>query len=828
MAPMPPLPALLLTAALFLPLRTDHHGDPLPPGAVARLGSLRLYHGGGEVEQVIFSPDGKLLASQNASGCRLWDPVTGRELPAREEIQRAARFLAVQGKLLAAECSESGVRLWDAATGRLVRRLEVDLRNTVFGMSPDGQTLVWATRIQGRDRSHLHFCDTSTGVVSEPAGRGEIAQVTQLVFSADSRTLAVLAWHGYVDLWDLPGRRIRRSLATRSVIMNEELRIALSPDGNSVAGIGMVDRDMIARSHVETVPHIQLWDTRTGKALPRLEHEPTNPLKSLAFSPDGKRLAASGPEPRVRVWDLATFRVCREMREQDWHSRGSLAFSPDGTRLAGADGSTLLLWDVATGQPCHDFGHPTGIDALRFTPDGHTLFTGLRCQSGAVICRWDLLRETRTGLWRGGSSLTQLMVISPDAHVAAWEDGGRSWLWTFGTGNAPQLLGEQGEFACAPCFSPDGKTLAAGRGKKAVRLFDATTGREVRAFGASLSPGGDRAIQQAFSPDGKLLAVPVGVVRLWDVAAGKELGRLSGRSPGASLLAFSPDGRTLATGGAGRMVQLWDVASRRAGREILIAGEPSSKRPEGIGMLQFSPDGRMLAVGIGLRRPVRFVEVASGQERAGLEGHREPVRCGTFSPDGRVFASGSFDRTVLVWDTTGQETAAGGDLGTAGQAALWDALASSDAHVAYQAMRRLGGLGDRAVPGLRERLLPVGEGEARQVARLVAALDDARFAVREEATRALVNLGSLAEPALRMALSGRPSAELRRRAEVILRQLDPAASPIRLRELRAVEVLEWMGTAAARRLLQTLAKGVAEARLTTEAQASLDRLAKRH
>jgi len=163
-------------------------------------------------------------------------------------------------------------------------------------------------------------------------------------------------------------------------------------------------------------------------------------------------------------------------------------------------------------------------------------------------------------------------------------------------------------------------------------------------------------------------------------------------------------------------------------------------------------------------------------------------------------------------------------LAAAEREARWVDLAGADAGSAYLAMRAL--LADRkeTVRFLKDRLKPVPLADSRQMARWLADLDADAFAVREKATAGLAELGELAEPALRRALVGRPSAELRRRAESLLEILAAPPSPERLRALRAVEVLEQLATPEARGLLAVLAHGAPEARLTREATAALDRL----
>jgi hypothetical protein len=160
---------------------------------------------------------------------------------------------------------------------------------------------------------------------------------------------------------------------------------------------------------------------------------------------------------------------------------------------------------------------------------------------------------------------------------------------------------------------------------------------------------------------------------------------------------------------------------------------------------------------------------------------------------------------------------------------LWRDLAGDDALRAYQTVLELAGTPRLSVPFLREHLHPAPPVDAQRIARLLADLDSNRFAVREQAAGELEALGDLAAPALRRLLAGKPPLEQRRRGEAVLVKIDgPVRKPETLRAVRAVEVLEWVGTPEARRVLESVAAGAPEARLTQEAQASLERLAKRN
>jgi hypothetical protein len=247
-------------------------------------------------------------------------------------------------------------------------------------------------------------------------------------------------------------------------------------------------------------------------------------------------------------------------------------------------------------------------------------------------------------------------------------------------------------------------------------------------------------------------------------------------------------------------------------------------------VLAFSPDGRTLAWAAERGPAVHLVELASGRERHRFRGHGGPVKTLTFSADGNALVSGSEDTTALVWDLAGK-------CGTPREAvkpddgeSYWGDLAADDPARAYRAMRRLGASPAEAVAVVRRRLQPTHAVDEKRVAGLLADLDSNEFAVRESAQKELEKFGEVAAPACRKTLRGDPSAEVRRRLDALLEKEAREArepSPDRLRALRAVEILERIGTPEAQQALRLLAAGAPGARLTREAKASLERLARR-
>jgi hypothetical protein len=337
------------------------------------------------------------------------------------------------------------------------------------------------------------------------------------------------------------------------------------------------------------------------------------------------------------------------------------------------------------------------------------------------------------------------------------------------------------------------------------------------------------------SPDGHWLILPTeqGCMRRWDLTTGKELAPLGEALRTAWEPIWSPDCRYVAVRGSSSPPNVLD---REARRDVRVWDVTTGARLSRLslndrgGRYLFLHDGRML-ISTDMRGVIHLREVATGQERCRLAGHlpRE-VPALALSRDGRMLVSGGYDSQALVWDLTGRmpegrwQTAR---LRHEQQQAAWKALAATDAKAAYAALWQLASDPEGTTTLLAERLRPIARPEVGHVARLIAALDATEFEERQRASNELESLGEVAANELRQTLTRKPSLEVRRRVEALLDVLDRPPTGERLRTLRALEVLERIGTPEARQLLKKLATGVPEARATQDAEASLRRLKER-
>jgi dipeptidyl aminopeptidase/acylaminoacyl peptidase len=467
-------------------------------------------------------------------------------------------------------------------------------------------------------------------------------------------------------------------------------------------------------------------------------------------------------------------------------------------------------------RPCC-FAHDGPVVAVAFAPDGKTIATG----TGAYA--FTGLHEGLVRLWepRTGRQLRVLAVSGPAVTSLAFSPDGKliaaaSWdlrlqVWDVATGQERYSL-EHPAGVTDVAFAPDGKTLAAAtlasRAGYSVHLWDLATGRQLRQLQGKFNARGEAPVIVRYTPDGRTLAAKArnkGPISTWEVATGKEGSELLHGD--AETFVFSPDGTTLAVD-EGNDIVLVDFPSGQERRRL-----PGAQRwiPWGNfhpGRLAFAPDGRTLAA-VDRDRAVSVWELSTGKERCRVL-HGDQSAAVAFAPDGRALLTGSMDETARLSDITGWDGQHGPwpkELAAEELSSLWRALASEDGFEAHQAIWTLVRWPKQAVPFLEANLRPDPAVE-RRIELLIADLNSDQFAVRHKATQALEGLAEPTEGPLRRVLQQRPSLEVSRRIDALLRRLETQVSfAYRARRQRASEVLEQIGTPEARQALKSLGLG---------------------
>jgi WD40 repeat protein len=656
---------------------TDLYGDPLPPGAVARLGTVRFRYA---ATSVAYSPNGKLLAVGGADNqIRLLDAATGKEIR-RLAGHQARSFspprnpkspldllvgsvgkgnvttlaFSPDGKTLASGGWDDLVRLWDVATGKQLRKLDAHRAMVArVAFSPDGKLLASRGGLDGV----LRVWDAATGAERfrlEGLSRvnpWRFYREAALAFSADSKTVAVSTRKAVVLHDTATGKETRRLEGYRDCMY-----LAYSPDGALLASGGLDD----AKKELYS---LRIYDAATGKELRRCPLPRNEPPTCFAFSPKADKLVAAVAETETFVFDVQSGKVLQRLPHY-WASR--VAYAPDGKTVVSIRGATVRTWDQATGKErgLEFVGHQAGATAVVLAPGGKLAASG-----GEDVRLWDL--ATSKQVRRIASPGTALAFAPDGKSLAAVGKGSRTVrVWETATGKelfkltGPRLLR-------AVAFSPDGKLLASGDEQATVRIWDVATRQQLHEI--DLRCGAD-SLSLVFSTDGKTLAcaggwneggVPKGItinlqkrvtitgkegffVLLWDVTTGKELRRFGGLKDKIKAVAFAHDGKALAATSRDGRIALWETATGKELLHILAHPDHTDAPFACTPCLAFSPDGKRLASG-STDGTVRLWDAATAKEVARYQGEGG-FHALAFGEGGRTLLTASADTTVTVWD----------------------------------------------------------------------------------------------------------------------------------------------------------------------------------
>jgi WD40 repeat protein len=607
------------------PVRTDLHGDPLPEGARARLGTVRFQTVDYAVGLAV-SPDNRIIACLGDRGIiALLDLKTGKHLRQLSGPRPTGGSLVFSpdGRRLASS-GEGGIVVWDVRTGQVALRLPMDQPTVSLAFARDGRALVSATW-----DGNVQQWDLATGKeLWRFAIRARASD--SLALSADGRLLARGGTDGVLQIWDLAAGKEVWKVAVRPVQIH---RVVFSPDSK-----------FLACDEFQSPKHfVCLRDAASGKEVRRFGGS-RRPVSLLVFSPSGKRIATSLFEDQdIRLWEVATGEPVRRLWQ--WYAFAQAAFAPDGQTLVTSEGPMVRLWDMATGRRIpRAGGHASGVSSLAFSPDGKLLASSSEEDDDREVRLWDVRTARELPPLGGDYSETQAVAFSPDGKRIASAKRGLISVWDVASRKRLSQFGDPRGRETPLAFTPDGQSLLAIR-EGGPRLLDPETGKPARFF---QPPNG--ATHVALSSDGKLVASVHNIasdgIDLLDGRTGKTLwhsriGQYPNNIAGDTILAFSP-GRALLASMGHRDLRLWDLTSGKLLRWTTVVPQEDQ-----IYCLAFSPDGRALALA---GREIHLLELATGKERCRLKGHKSTIWSLAFSPDGRLLASGSADTTILLWD----------------------------------------------------------------------------------------------------------------------------------------------------------------------------------
>jgi WD40 repeat protein len=373
-------------------------------------------------------------------------------------------------------------------------------------------------------------------------------------------------------------------------------------------------------------------------------------VHSVAFSPDGQIIVSGSRDKTIRLWNTEGNPIGKPLQEHTEEVR-SVAFSPDSELIvSGSDDTTIRLWDEqgnSIGQPLR--GHKDCVNAVVFSPDGKLIVSG---SSDGTVRLWDKQGNSIGNPFRGHAGAVLAVAVSQSGQVGMIASGGSDGtirLWNFeGVSIGEPLRGHKGSVRSV-AFSPDGTVIVSGSGNSYDTIGDNT----VRLWDIQGNPIGepikhDENINSvAYSLDGKIIASGSndGTIRLWDIK-GEPIGEpLWGHGSLVTSVAFSPDGEMIVSGGFDDRVRLWDIRSDSVGQPFL-----GHKR--GIYSVAFSPNGKIIASG-GLDTTIQLWDMNGRFVGNPLEGHESAILAIAFSYDSQLLASGSADSTIRVWDING-------------------------------------------------------------------------------------------------------------------------------------------------------------------------------
>ncbi len=534
----------------------------------------------------------------------------------------------------------------------LLLHLEIDITGYDFS-----RLSVWQADLRGANLPavNLASADLSHTLFTEAFGR-----IFALAISPNGRVLAAGDTQGEVRFWSFADGQNAGLLIGHT---NSVMCVAFSPDGKRFAS-GSLDFT------------IRIWDWQTGQCLNVLAGHHSSVL-ALAFSPDGKRLASGGQDHTVRLWDVHTGGQI-EVMTQHADAVIALAFHPaDDILVSGSDDHAICLWDLsglvqenpAQAQrgavrlitTLHDFN--SAVRALAFNPDGSLLAGG---GVDTTIRLWKWADRSVVATLQGHANVVRCLVFSPDGSwlfssgadrtIRIWDVTGRRTL---------QVLRGHEHVVRALAVHPDGSRLASGSLDDTIRLWDLQrlqTDPAIRTIRGHLA-----AIHVlAFSYDGTVLAVGDGMgwVRLWPIyplaprgaqrAKGSEALEeadssipytLPGRGAQINGIAFSPDGRWLASADYDQLVRIWDLSSRQT--VCVLRGHRAA-----VHSVRFSPRGDLLATS-GQEGDIYVWDVtipAKSRLHKILKGHTQTINSIQFMSGGTHLISGAADNTMRVWD----------------------------------------------------------------------------------------------------------------------------------------------------------------------------------
>ncbi|MEG3906969.1 NACHT domain-containing protein [Microcoleus sp. w1-18aA5] len=572
------------------------------------------------VRSVIFSPDGKLLATGDTDGVvRLWEAGSCREILTCKGHTNVVESVAFSpdGEILASGSYENTIKLWDVKTGECLKVLQGHTGSVMsVTFNPDGNLLA-----SGSFDCTIRLWDIRTGECCKIL-QDHTKVVFSVAFHPAGEILASGSGDTTVRLWNVGTGECLKILYghTKNVFS-----VAFHPAGEILA----------SGSSEKTV---KLWDISSGECLKTLEGHGDR-VRSIAFSPSGEILASGSHDRTAKLWDIRTGECLNTLQGHSNQVR-SVAFSPNGEILvSGSYDKTLRLWDIDSGECLNTLqGHRNQVISIAFSPNGKILASA---DDEQTVKLWDVSSGECLQILHGHLDRVNLVAFNPSGQILASASYDQTLkLWDIRSGECLHTLPEFGNETRSIAFSPNGEILASAGYDQTVRLWDIGTGECLK----TLHGHNNYVYSAAFSPLGEIFASEGfdGTVRLWDIHTGECLQILQGHTDWVRAIAFSQNGEILASGSIDQTVRVWDINS---GECLNIF----HGHTDWIRSVAFSYSGEIVASG-SVDGTVRIWDIRTGECLKILQDHTSRINSVAFSSNEKIIAACSRDGTIMIWD----------------------------------------------------------------------------------------------------------------------------------------------------------------------------------
>ncbi|MDO9559944.1 MAG: WD40 repeat domain-containing protein, partial [Syntrophales bacterium] len=581
----------MIAGLIIFPLSSSAIADD-KPDVFVQLGHTEW------VDSAIMSADGKTIASGAMSGSiKLWDVLSGREIRTLVGHTFSVSSLAFSpdNRLIASWGLDKTCRLWDVQSGRQLQKIDApvigDVGDVKTGFTPDGKYF-WTT-----GHNDIIMAETVTG-----------------------RRLGAL---------DITGRE------SPFVIFSSSGKYALF-------------RKKVSPTQI----HLVLWNVLEGRIEKTFDREE---FYWAAFSPDDRYVLSPRRNQTLELWDLATGKEVRSFEKRPatgiTEAIYSIRISDNGSYALSTTETAVTLWDFSSGRNLGTFQLPKDFRLVELSPDGKRLLLKYSSVAGDTVFR---IADSRTGYGIKEFSSKQIganyAAFSTDGKQILFRGFGRLILWDLEKNQEVRRYEGQGHRLAFVAFAPDGKKFAANIGGGFI-VWDIASAKVER-----IITGLEAVNSVAFSKDSNwiLSGGADKIVRLWDLAVGKETKTFIGHTAEVTSVAFSPDGRLVVSGSNDASVRVWNRETGREERTLIghkygSAGFSNFHQFTGVTSVAVNPDGQ-LAVSGGTDGAVIVWSLPSGKEIARLGGHARTVTSVAFSPDGKFIASGSLDGVAKLWE----------------------------------------------------------------------------------------------------------------------------------------------------------------------------------